>query len=111
MDSLGENLERSNLYLKLFKLVFGSVTLFAQENELMLKVCVCECTCSFSTMQLCSVMTHWCTVCGVLLHVCRSSVTTFTIRIHVFVNWIPILFICSMHTSVKKLTLLSLNSV
>ena len=40
MDSLGENLERSNLYLKLFKLVFGSVTLFAQENELMLKVCV-----------------------------------------------------------------------
>jgi transformation/transcription domain-associated protein len=48
MDSLGENLERSNLYLKLFKLVFGSVTLFAQENELMLKVgaksvCVCVC--------------------------------------------------------------------
>ena len=38
MDSMGENLERSNLYLKLFKLVFGSVTLFAQENELMLKV-------------------------------------------------------------------------
>ena len=28
----------SNLYLKMFKLVFGSVTLFAQENELMLKV-------------------------------------------------------------------------
>lgn len=48
MDSLGENLERSNLYLKLFKLVFGSVTLFAQENELMLKVgvvCVCVCIC------------------------------------------------------------------
>lgn len=54
MDSLGENMERSNLYLKLFKLVFGSVTLFAQENELMLKVhvlymcvyvgvCVCVC--------------------------------------------------------------------
>ena len=38
MDSMGDNLERSNLYLKLFKLVFGSVTLFAQENELMLKV-------------------------------------------------------------------------
>jgi transformation/transcription domain-associated protein len=38
MDSLGENLERSNLYLKLFKLVFGSVTFFAQENKLMLKV-------------------------------------------------------------------------
>ena len=35
-----ENMERSNLYLKLFKLVFGSVTIFAQENELMLKVCV-----------------------------------------------------------------------
>lgn len=35
---MGENMEQSNLYLKLFKLVFGSVTLFAQENELMLKV-------------------------------------------------------------------------
>ena len=34
-----DNTERSNLYLKLFKLVFGSVTIFAQENELMLKVC------------------------------------------------------------------------
>lgn len=32
------NLERSNLYLKLFKLVFGSVSLFANENEQMLKV-------------------------------------------------------------------------
>ena len=32
------NLERSNLYLKLFKLVFGSVSLFAAENEQMLKV-------------------------------------------------------------------------
>jgi len=30
--------ERSNLYLKLFKLVFGSVSLFAAENEQMLKV-------------------------------------------------------------------------
>ncbi len=30
--------DKSNLYLKMFKLVFGSVTLFAQENELMLKV-------------------------------------------------------------------------
>ena len=38
MDTMGENMEQSNLYLKLFKLVFGSVTLFAQENELMLKV-------------------------------------------------------------------------
>ena len=32
------NQERSNLYLKLFKLVFGSVSLFANENEQMLKV-------------------------------------------------------------------------
>lgn len=32
------NVENSNLYLKLFKLVFGSVSLFAQENEQMLKV-------------------------------------------------------------------------
>ena len=31
-------MERSNLYLKLFKLVFGSVSLFASENEQMLKV-------------------------------------------------------------------------
>jgi transformation/transcription domain-associated protein len=38
MDSMGDNMDQSNLYLKLFKLVFGSVTLFAQENELMLKV-------------------------------------------------------------------------
>ena len=37
MDTMGDSTERSNLYLKLFKLVFGSVTLFAQENELMLK--------------------------------------------------------------------------
>ncbi|XP_064401908.1 transformation/transcription domain-associated protein-like isoform X2 [Halichondria panicea] len=37
MDDMGRDMEKSNLYLKLFKLVFGSVTLFAQENELMLK--------------------------------------------------------------------------
>lgn len=30
--------DQANLYLKLFKLVFGSVSLFAQENEQMLKV-------------------------------------------------------------------------
>lgn len=35
---LSANMERSNLYLKLFKLVFGSVSLFASENEQMLKV-------------------------------------------------------------------------
>ena len=34
------DIDKSNLYLKLFKLVFGSVTLFAQENEVMLKVCI-----------------------------------------------------------------------
>ncbi|CAH3023319.1 unnamed protein product [Porites evermanni] len=34
---MGTNMERSNLYLKLFKLVFGSVSLFASENEQMLK--------------------------------------------------------------------------
>eukprot|EP00118_Oscarella_pearsei_P018056 m.182782 g.182782 ORF g.182782 m.182782 type:complete len:75 (+) comp39295_c0_seq57:2646-2870(+) len=32
------DIELLNLYLKLFKLVFGSVSLFAQENEQMLKV-------------------------------------------------------------------------
>ncbi|XP_019851030.1 PREDICTED: transformation/transcription domain-associated protein [Amphimedon queenslandica] len=37
MEDLGANNDKSNLYLKMFKLVFGSVTLFAQENELMLK--------------------------------------------------------------------------
>jgi len=35
---LSANMDRSNLYLKLFKLVFGSVSLFASENEQMLKV-------------------------------------------------------------------------
>lgn len=37
MEEMGSNMERSNLYLKLFKLVFGSVSLFATENEQMLK--------------------------------------------------------------------------
>lgn len=37
MEEMGSNPEKSNLYLKLFKLVFGSVSLFAAENELMLK--------------------------------------------------------------------------
>ena len=38
LSFLAANLENSNLYLKLFKLVFGSVSLFASENEQMLKV-------------------------------------------------------------------------
>ncbi|XP_054724829.1 transformation/transcription domain-associated protein-like [Uloborus diversus] len=37
MEEMGSNMERSNLYLKLFKLVFGSVSLFPAENEQMLK--------------------------------------------------------------------------
>ncbi|KAL5007444.1 hypothetical protein ScPMuIL_016250 [Solemya velum] len=37
LEEMGSNLDRSNLYLKLFKLVFGSVSLFAAENEQMLK--------------------------------------------------------------------------
>jgi len=37
MHEMGVNMDRSNLYLKLFKLVFGSVSLFAAENEQMLK--------------------------------------------------------------------------
>uniref|UniRef100_A0A1Y1MXI9 FAT domain-containing protein n=3 Tax=Photinus pyralis TaxID=7054 RepID=A0A1Y1MXI9_PHOPY len=37
MEEMGSNLERSNLYLRLFKLVFGSVSLFSQENENMLR--------------------------------------------------------------------------
>lgn len=38
ISSYLDDIDKSNLYLKLFKLVFGSVTLFAQENEVMLKV-------------------------------------------------------------------------
>ena len=37
-DVFAANMERSGLYLKLFKLVFGSVSLLAAENEQMLKV-------------------------------------------------------------------------
>ncbi|CAG9853589.1 unnamed protein product [Phyllotreta striolata] len=37
MEEMGSNIERSNLYLRLFKLVFGSVSLFPQENENMLR--------------------------------------------------------------------------
>ncbi|GBP38089.1 hypothetical protein EVAR_95217_1 [Eumeta japonica] len=37
MEEMGTNVERSNLYLRLFKLVFGSVSLFPTENEQMLK--------------------------------------------------------------------------
>ena len=37
MEEMGSNIERSNLYLRLFKLVFGSVSLFATENEQMLR--------------------------------------------------------------------------
>lgn len=41
LPEMGSNVELSNLYLKLFKLVFGSVSLFAAENEQMLKVIGC----------------------------------------------------------------------
>ncbi|GAB1859196.1 Transformation/transcription domain-associated protein [Camponotus japonicus] len=37
MSDMGSNVERSNLYLRLFKLVFGSVSLFPSENEQMLR--------------------------------------------------------------------------
>jgi len=37
MEVMGEDTERSALYLKLFKLVFGSVSLFPAENEQMLR--------------------------------------------------------------------------
>lgn len=40
LPEMGSNVELSNLYLKLFKLVFGSVSLFAAENEQMLKVSI-----------------------------------------------------------------------
>lgn len=37
LSDMGSNVERSNLYLRLFKLVFGSVSLFPAENEHMLR--------------------------------------------------------------------------
>ncbi|KAL4715075.1 hypothetical protein ACJJTC_012122 [Scirpophaga incertulas] len=37
MEEMGTNVERSNLYLRLFKLVFGSVSLFPTDNEQMLR--------------------------------------------------------------------------
>ncbi|RWS22181.1 transformation/transcription domain-associated protein-like protein, partial [Leptotrombidium deliense] len=37
MEEMGSNIEKSNLYLKFFKLVFGSVSILAAENEQMLK--------------------------------------------------------------------------
>lgn len=37
MEEMGSNVERSNLYLRLFKLVFGVVSMFPQENENMLR--------------------------------------------------------------------------
>ncbi|CAH0749160.1 unnamed protein product [Diatraea saccharalis] len=37
MEEMGSNVERSNLYLRLFKLVFGSVSLFPTDNEQMLR--------------------------------------------------------------------------
>lgn len=37
MEEMGSNIEKSNLHLKLYKLVFGSVSCFASTNELMLK--------------------------------------------------------------------------
>ena len=37
MEEMGTQADRSSLYLKLFKLVFGSVSLFAAQNEQMLK--------------------------------------------------------------------------
>ena len=46
------DIDKSNLYLKLFKLVFGSVTLFAQENEVMLKVCILI-LCMYVRMYVC----------------------------------------------------------
>jgi transformation/transcription domain-associated protein len=37
MEEMGSNIERSNLYLRLYKLVFGSVGMFPAENEHMLR--------------------------------------------------------------------------
>ncbi|GAB6032800.1 hypothetical protein CHUAL_012003 [Chamberlinius hualienensis] len=37
MEEMGANIEKSNLYLKLFKMVFGSVSMFPLDNEQMLK--------------------------------------------------------------------------
>lgn len=37
MEEMGTTMDKSNLYLRLFKLVFGSVSLFPEENENMLR--------------------------------------------------------------------------
>lgn len=37
LPEMGGEIEKSNLYLRLFKLVFGSVSLFPAENEQMLR--------------------------------------------------------------------------
>lgn len=38
MEVIGSSdVEKSNLYLKLFKLIFGSVSMFATENETMIR--------------------------------------------------------------------------
>jgi len=37
LPEMGEDSDKSNLYLRLFKLVFGSVSLFPAENEQMLR--------------------------------------------------------------------------
>jgi len=37
LPDMGQDAEKSSLYLRLFKLVFGSVSLFPAENEQMLK--------------------------------------------------------------------------
>lgn len=37
MEEMGANQDKSNLYLRLFRLVFGSVSMFPLENEHMLR--------------------------------------------------------------------------
>lgn len=67
LPEMGSNVELSNLYLKLFKLVFGSVSLFAAENEQMLKVSVCFLPlflpffCHFTFMTVPVPLSHTCT--------------------------------------------------
>lgn len=52
LPEMGSHVELSNLYLKLFKLVFGSVSLFAAENEQMLKVSVHVVRCFISCVSV-----------------------------------------------------------
>ena len=78
-------MERSNLYLKLFKLVFGSVSLLANENEQMLKV--------------------WWLTQTVMVTVGRFVIFDLTLRLHIHV-YVYVNEFCFSHTYTPSSTAL-----